>query len=145
MVMIAGLLVLPGCEGAAPGAPGGITKITLTPFDNMIILSWTPPSDNGSAITGYNVYRSDANGFPDLLGTSTTTAYDDINVEQGKTYDYWVSAVNANGEGPLSAKMQGTATTPPAFTALIWLVIIGAIVFAAILIFVLYLAIRKKP
>jgi hypothetical protein len=145
LVLISGLLVLPSCEAAPPGSPGEITSISLSQFNNMIVLTWSPPSDNGSPITGYRVYRSDANGVPELLASPTSNVYDDTSVEHGKTYDYWVSAVNANGEGPLSAMMRGTATTPPAVNTFIWLVIIGAIVFSAILIFVLYLAVRKKP
>ena len=58
----------------------------------------------------FNVYR-DNPMFPSLvsppIGTTTTGAFNDTTAEPGVWYDYWVSAVNAAGEGPKSAVAQG--------------------------------------
>jgi uncharacterized repeat protein (TIGR02543 family) len=58
----------------------------------------------------FNVYR-DNPMFPSLvsppIGTATTGAFNDTTAEPGVWYDYWVSAVNAAGEGPKSTPAQG--------------------------------------
>ena len=61
-------------------------------------LAWTTPADGGSAITGYEVWRSTTVGgeafhvAPVGLGTTYT---DTTNVTNGTTYYYQVKAVNA--------------------------------------------------
>jgi len=83
----------------APAAPG-------TPFlaakrnDGLVRLSWSEADNGGSAITGYNILRSNSPGNETLLATvpATQLRYDDQAAsDPGLTYYYRVVAVNALG------------------------------------------------
>ena len=67
-------------------------------------LSWTTPSNGGSAITGYNVYRAQSSGGPWSLRTTlgVVNSFKDSSTTRGATYYYRVTAVNAAGEGSAS-------------------------------------------
>jgi len=127
------------------GVPGLVTDLGLDGFNAFIILHWTAPSPGSSAIIGYDVYRDNGSGSLMYLGRATSTAYTDTSVTQGKTYAYRVAAVNGQGQGPLSAPVQGTAKTPAEVVDLLWFIVIGAVVLAVVLILVFYLVLRKKP
>lgn len=94
---------------SAPAAPL-ITGKSLAgpPAANMI--SWQEPDDHGSSITAYKVYRGGS-----LLATVGGDArnYTDTTIQAGQTYSYRVSAVNAQGEGPLSNEVTPVAPPPP--------------------------------
>ena len=93
-----------------PGAPG----LTATSGNAVAHLTWTAPSNGGSAITNYNLYRSTSSGTETLLTTlGNVASYDDTAVTNGTTYYYKVSAVNSVGEGPLSTEASATPTAPP--------------------------------
>lgn len=104
-----------------PGAP---TALLATPGNGQVQLSWTAPlSNGGSAITGYNVYRSNTPGTPGLIIGSTiagTTTYTDSTVVNGTPYYYEVTAVNVIGESAPSVQVPaiplGVATVPSAPT-----------------------------
>jgi fibronectin type 3 domain-containing protein len=88
---------------------------TLAPSgagSGQVSLSWTPPPSNGgSAVTGYKVYRSTASGAETLLVTlGNVTGYNDSAVTNGTTYYYKVTAVNALGESLLSGEQAATPT-----------------------------------
>ena len=94
---------------SAPGAP----SLSGTAGDGQNGLSWTTPSDGGSAITGYRVYRNGA-----LHATlSVQTSYTDTGVTNGVTYTYQVAAVNAVGEGGKSNSVSLTPLTKSAPSA----------------------------
>ncbi|HEX2346332.1 MAG TPA: fibronectin type III domain-containing protein [Gaiellaceae bacterium] len=101
-----------------PGPPGAPTSLAASPGDASASLSWNAPSfTGGSPVTGYRVYRGTSPNpttalTPDL-GVQTT--YADTGLVNGTTYYYKVSALNANGEGPLSGQAQATPTAvvPP--------------------------------
>ena len=82
----------------APTAPAAPTLTSATPATGRVALAWTTPADGGSAITGYEVWRSTTVGgeafhvAPVGLGTTYT---DTTNVTNGTTYYYQVQAVNA--------------------------------------------------
>ena len=105
------------CGGAAtvPGAP----TLSASAGNAVVHLSWTAPSNGGSPITNYKVYRATSSGAETLLTTlGNVTSYDDTAVTNGTTYYYKVSAVNAVGEGAqsneASATPQAGATVPSA-------------------------------
>jgi predicted phage tail protein len=76
-------------------------------------LNWSTPTDGGSPILGYNVYRSTSSGIETLLTTvGVASTYTDSAVVNGTTYWYQVSAFNAAGEGPRSAESSTTPTAP---------------------------------
>lgn len=104
-------------------APSQVTGLTATDFgtsrsynNGRIDLSWTTPSDGGSAITGYFIEYS-INGvtyFTLVSNTGTTsTSYTDIGLTSAQTYYYRVSAINAIGTGTASSAASATATTVP--------------------------------
>ncbi|MFS0866163.1 Ig-like domain-containing protein [Microbacterium sp. 179-B 1A2 NHS] len=83
-----------------PDAPG---KPTVTAVESRtVVLSWTPPVDNGRPITGYTV-RSDAGGYSRECA-STTCTLDGLtnNVE----YNFSVTATNSVGESDRSVSSE---------------------------------------
>ncbi len=87
---------------AVPGAP--VLTAKTASFNRGVQLSWTAPSGNGSAITAYRIYRSTSSHTEVYLTQrgSSSRSYRDSNTVSGTTYYYVITAVNANGEGPVS-------------------------------------------
>jgi len=94
-----------------PGAPA---LNGATAGVNSVSLSWSAPSSNGgSAITGYNVYRSTSTGGEGTLAYATlgnVSTYLDGTATAGATYYYTVSAVNGIGTGAQSNERSATPT-----------------------------------
>jgi fibronectin type 3 domain-containing protein len=90
-----------------PSAPTGLTA---TSGDSFIWLTWNAPtSDGGFPITNYKIYRGTiSNGEILLAVIGNVTYYDDMNVTNGITYYYKVSAFNIIGESPLSTEINAT-------------------------------------
>lgn len=112
---------------AAPAtAPAQVTGLTLgTATQNSQPLTWTAPSNGGSAITDYIVQWAVAgsgtwNTFAD--GTSTATSTTVTGLSASTSYDYRVAAVNSVGTGANSATSTGStsaaATAPGQVTGL---------------------------
>lgn len=82
-----------------PSAPGSFTA-TANTF-GKVSLSWTTPSNGGSALTSYVLTRTVAGGTPVTLTAPSTSAttYDDTGVEPAKAYTYTLYATNAAGNG----------------------------------------------
>jgi len=62
-----------------------------------VVLSWT---DNGSGITGYNIYRGSASSGPYTKinpALNSGTSYTDTTVQAGTTYYYTTTAVSTGG------------------------------------------------
>ena len=94
----------------APSAPLAPTLSSATGASGSVVLQWSPPSDGGSAITGYNVYRGTSSGSETLLTqVGNVTTYTDSTAVNGTSYFYEVSAVNAVGEGARSGELSATA------------------------------------
>lgn len=97
---------------AAATAPGQVTGLTLgTATSTTQPLTWTAPSNGGSAITDYVIQRSPAGAntwttFAD--GTSTSTSATVTGLTASTSYDYRVAAVNAVGTGTNSATATGS-------------------------------------
>jgi fibronectin type 3 domain-containing protein len=99
-----------------PAAPN---LVSATAGNNSVALVWSAPSNGGSAISGYRVYRGTTSGLETLLAPppGTGTSYTDTTAVNGTTYYYKVSAVNAIGESALSNELSATpagSPTPPA-------------------------------
>jgi fibronectin type 3 domain-containing protein len=95
-----------------PGAP---LNPSAVPGNNQVSLSWNTPSSNGGAsITNYRIYRQINGGSSSLLVTiGTLTSYTDFDVSNGNLYEYNITAVNAAGEGPVSAEVSAIPRTVP--------------------------------
>lgn len=101
--------VTPSAGATAPGQVTGLTLGTATSTTQP--LTWTAPSNGGSAITDYVVQWSPAGAgtwtaFAD--GTSTTAAATVTGLTASTSYDYRVAAVNAIGTGTNSATATGS-------------------------------------
>ncbi|MFM1770570.1 MAG: hypothetical protein RJA22_3099 [Verrucomicrobiota bacterium] len=90
-----------------PAAPAGVTA---TPGNAQVSLGWTAVS----GATGYQVKRATASSGPFApLGTVVAgTTSTDTTAANGTTYYYVVSAINACGEGALSAVASATPSAP---------------------------------
>jgi fibronectin type 3 domain-containing protein len=98
----------------APTPPGAPALSSVTPGNKSATLSWATPPSNGSAITGYRIYRGTASGAEKLLkSVALVTSFADTQVSNGTTYYYEVSAVNSVGAGPVSAEGSATPATRP--------------------------------
>ena len=99
--------------------PGKVTVITATASGHdTVSLTWTAPSDGGT-VTGYKIMRravDSQSSFEDVSPNpkNTNTSYTDSGLSARTKYAYRVSALNAHGEGKISAL--ATVTTPAAPT-----------------------------
>lgn len=98
-----------------PAAPPLATPTVTT---TSASLSWSVPSANGSAVTGYKVYRGLTSTGLSLVGNSSVPSYNDGDLTSGTTYYYAVSAVNAQGEGPQSSVVSAVPAGPPSAPSL---------------------------
>jgi fibronectin type 3 domain-containing protein len=88
-----------GTAVAKPGVPTGVKATAQS--STTIRISWNVVS----GATSYKVYYGIASysSFTQLIGTPTTTYYDDTECDPGETAYYKVSAVNSAGESALSS------------------------------------------
>jgi fibronectin type 3 domain-containing protein len=95
-----------GGTTSKPAAPTGVTATAQS--STTIRITWNAVS----GATSYKVYIGQASysTFTELIGTSTTTSYNDTACYPGETWYYKVSAVNSAGESALSS--YASATTP---------------------------------
>ncbi|MGC8626752.1 MAG: fibronectin type III domain-containing protein [Acidimicrobiales bacterium] len=113
----------PQLSGAASVLPdlGRVTPTDLVAQagDGTVSLSWdVPPSEGGSAVTGYNVYMGTAPGHEaaaPLNGSTpiTATSYVATGLTNGTTYYFEVTAVSSAGEGAPSNEASAMPTGPP--------------------------------
>ena len=96
--------------------PDKPTLISIEDGDNEVTLHITPPvNDGGSPIIEYKIYRGESSGYEIFVGTigGNITRVGDPNVHNGKTYYYYVSAVNSIGEGEHSNELSAQPATVP--------------------------------
>ncbi len=105
---------------ASASVPGQVTGLVATPGDGQVALVWTAPGDGGSALTDYVVERRTGGGAFTVLadGTGTAASYTDTGLTNGVAHDYRVSAVNAEGTGPVSTVVSATPVAPAQGSAL---------------------------
>ncbi len=82
----------------APATVPGAPVLSNTVGSQSVVLTWTAPSNGGSAITGYRIYRNNSL----LTSVGSVLTYDDTAVSNGVQYTYQVSAFNVIGEGAKS-------------------------------------------
>jgi len=100
--------VMPAAPVVVPAAPAGFSA---TAGDARATVTWTAIS----GATSYNIYRSTSQGSQgSKIGSSSTASYTDATAANGTTYYYAVTALNAAGEGAVSAQSSGITPTPAA-------------------------------
>ncbi|MHB8840821.1 MAG: S-layer homology domain-containing protein [Candidatus Aquicultor sp.] len=94
---------------AVPAAPTGLKVVSNNGF---ISLAWDASKD--TSVTGYNVYRKekDATSTPVKLNSAqvTTAQYQDKTAKKGTVYIYYVTALKAGLESPVSNQVEGALT-----------------------------------
>ena len=103
----------PGSDTSPPSIPTNLAVTELA--STQITISWDPSVDN-VGVVGYNIYRNFATS---PTYTSSTNSYTDINVSEGSSYNYMVTAYDAAGnESGLSENLPVTLdVTPPSVPA----------------------------
>ena len=99
----------PAAPSALPPAPQGVSA---TAGNGSITLSWTLV---GGA-TGYNLYRSTAPNQEvrvTIVGAPLMPPYVDASLQNGVTYYYKLTTVNASGESGKSSEVSSTPIAPP--------------------------------
>lgn len=114
LIIGAGLAVLPATLPAyaapPPVAPTGVLAIS---GHESARLGWFGPSDDGgSSITRYRIYVSGQPGFREF--PSDAFARTISGLTDGVSYTFRVSAVNVDGEGPMSAPSNAVTPRPRA-------------------------------
>jgi len=116
---------------AAAGVPPPPPQVPAAPAlasvsgDGQVSLSWNAPSNGGSTVSGYVLYRGTVSGgATDFATLGPVLSYTDSSVINGTTYYYQVAAVNSVGTGSRSNEVAATpvpAPTPtPSPTPLPW-------------------------
>jgi hypothetical protein len=83
-----------------PEVPQPPSSFAATLNGSSIVLTWTPPSDDGGvAIVSYVLYRGSDPENPSYLASvsGNTFSWIDRSAERGKTYYYWIVAMNSVG------------------------------------------------
>jgi len=81
------------------GPPGKVTDLDAEALATSIDITWSAPSDKGSGIDYYNIYRSTHSlGMFSKIDTSQSGHYKDTTVIEGEGYSYSVRAVDTNGK-----------------------------------------------
>ena len=101
----------------APQPPTGLAASTVS--SSQINLGWSAPTNNGgSAITGYEIERSNDTGSTWNIIVSNTgntvTTFSDTGLAPSTSYTYRVSAINSAGTSSPSNTV--SATTSPSST-----------------------------
>ncbi|MCY4518350.1 MAG: fibronectin type III domain-containing protein [Acidimicrobiaceae bacterium] len=115
-------------EATPLGKPSKTPTPSVTAGDGLLMLTWTPPADNGSDITGYTVQRCESTADCTVDGDwfevspSGTPTPDEVTGEvthtlsrltNGTTYRVRVLATNGVGAGPWSSTVSGTPSVRP--------------------------------
>lgn len=96
---------------SAPLTPTASTGTSVGEID----LTWTAPAVSGaSAVAGYRIYRMVSPvGLVHLVDIGNILAFTDATVPDGAPRYYRISAVNGDGEGPLSDTVTAQAKSAP--------------------------------
>lgn len=100
-------------KGAEPTAPAAVTNFSATAGEEGALevnISYSAPVNavDGSELTGnvdVNIYRDDAVINTTSVPVGSVQTYKDTNVEDGKTYTYYIVAANESGNGLKSEKV----------------------------------------
>jgi hypothetical protein len=105
---------------APPTVPAAPAGVTATAGNQSAIVSWTAPSNGGSAITSYTVTPSigtTAQTATVVAGTPPVTTADVTGLTDGTAYTFTVRATNGVATGPASAASGVITPVAPAVPA----------------------------
>ena len=113
-------------NGVTLGAPNAVSDLTASGGDGAITLTWSAPSNNGSAISGYVVqYGTVASGlFDNTYNDDAVPGATVSGLTNGTEYQFRVIATNGYGDSPESNV--ATATPHQIITVdVTWLNLVG--------------------
>ena len=115
------------------GKPAKPSTPRVTAGDGELTLTWTPPANSGSPITGYTVQRCESTADCTIASTdwvdaspaqlltpdeaTGTVSHTLVGLTNGTTYRVRLLAANIQGDGPWSSTVSGTPTVRPAAPA----------------------------
>ena len=103
--------------GFLPNGPPNPPQLAAEPEPAAVRLVWTIPTDGGTPITGFKVYRGTTPGgegpTPIASLGPTVTNHDDAGLANGTTYYYQVSAVTSLPAETRSAEVAATPAALP--------------------------------
>ncbi len=102
------IVFTPTGGGSVPGVPTNLQGVAAS--STQINLTWTAST---GTVTGYHVYRNGA-----LVGSPTSTSYNDTGLTASTQYSYYINAYNSNGNSGNTGTIQVTTLTAPAPTNL---------------------------
>jgi hypothetical protein len=120
--------------------PGAVINLFTVSGDGFALLMWSSPQeDGGSDISGYNIYRKDTLLDYVLIATvdGTTFAYNDTDVVNGLTYEYWINAVNEVGEGGSSNTAQAEPEAPESAAGIVTILVLILIIIILLVLVIL--------
>jgi hypothetical protein len=88
-----------------PSAP---TILTITPGDEQLSVAFTAGSDGGASITNYEYSTDDGGTWTARSPSSDVSPIVIIDLENGRSYQVRLRAVNSAGPGAASEAVQGT-------------------------------------
>ena len=105
------------------GIPNAIKDLSAVVSAGKVILSWTPPSDNSSPITRYNIQqqRSDYSSYTTHPVSGDSSEAEIAGLVNGITYSFKISAINSVGASPdsntviVTPKIQGQTLNLPSW------------------------------
>ena len=106
--------------GTPVGAPAAPAAPSVTAGEGQLEVTWTAPSNGGSAIDDYDVrYRRTGGSWTELpdTGKSTARSATITGLRNGAAYEVQVRAGNQIGDGPWSPSARGTPIGVPAAPA----------------------------
>ena len=106
--------------------PGAIGDLAASPGDELVILSWSPPMDEGtSPVLGfdYRARKETARNWSNWTDTgvgpgANNPAHTVTNLDNTTPYTFEVRARSAAGNGPPSNQASATPLPPPALTSI---------------------------
>ncbi|HUR68676.1 MAG TPA: hypothetical protein VM370_05470 [Candidatus Thermoplasmatota archaeon] len=112
---VALLLVLPLVQAVSPPSVPTYIQAVTGANAGEIALNWSAPASAGSSpVAGYNIYRSlSSAGLAYYTTVGNVLSFTDTGIPDGAPRHYRVSALNADGEGPITAAVNATAIAAP--------------------------------
>ncbi len=98
LILLLGIC-LTGCASAPTSTSTPDARKTKPPIQHMVMLTWTAPT-NGDTYIGYNIYRSPgtlAQWVKITPGPINQLDYDDLQVQSGHEYSYYVTSIDTSG------------------------------------------------
>ncbi|MCE5296529.1 MAG: fibronectin type III domain-containing protein [Euryarchaeota archaeon] len=129
-----------------PSEPIGLVGVAGS---GQVTLNWTAPEGSGgSNISAYKVFRDDGTGAVNIATVGSVLTYIDEDVADGRSYLYYIVAVNNNGAGdlsnPIMVSMGGAAVVETEESGYDVYLLSAAVVLAAALLVMSSMYLRQR-